>query len=322
MNDEKIVTIEKKATNKIGLLFLMIFVLAGLGLGAYYYITNKNLIAFEFKMPWQKEKEEDKEDTTVVNGKENSKKPKEEKPLEREAVEINLNDNFYSDENIEIIAVSNELKEGAYIIGLKMNNTTSNERPVNTILKIKAIAVDNQLMTQSFTLQAGPGETSNYQLVIPSQELDKNRIASFSELRFLGEYTVDNETKDADIILSTTNNDTKSDINTIATLDTVDKRLRVEYYKKEETSDSTKVYFLIVNNNEKKYIYHIDRLVVNDKDVDASQYSETIYGNTSYIPILELPKSILTQNKKIKISFIFQTENKSIYRTIEKEIKL
>ena len=41
MNEDRVVTIEKKATNKVGLFFLLIFVLAGLVISVgYVFIAN------------------------------------------------------------------------------------------------------------------------------------------------------------------------------------------------------------------------------------------------------------------------------------------
>ena len=321
MNDDRVVTIEKKASNKIGLLLLIIFVLGGLGFGAYYYLTNKNLINFEFKLPWQKEDTEEKEEKIIVDGKQIENKIKKEKDLERRAVKIPLNTPFYK-EDVEIEAISNELKDGSYIIKLKMTNNNPASASGPYVVKVKAVAVNNYLFTQSFTLQTNYGEQMTYDLVLPAQELDKNRLNSFSKINLIADITYNGETEEKIITIISDDGDEGADIATIAELANINKTIKKNYYKKEETNEGTKLYFLLNNYSGSNLTYYIEKLIVDNKEVDVSKYKEVIYSNTIYIPVIELPKNILNQNRKIVISFIFQSENKSIYKTSEKEIKI
>ena len=70
------------------------------------------------------------------------------------------------------------------------------------------------------------------------------------------------------------------------------------------------------------YTYYINRLMVDDKEVEATQYSGIVYGKSSYISSIEIEKSFLSQNKKIRISFLVQTDDKSVYKSNEKEFDL
>ena len=112
-------------------------------------------------------------------------------------------------------------------------------------------------------------------------------------------------------------------IESVTKIATVNKNVRINYYKKQEESNNTKVYFLINNEDEEEYDLYIDRLEVNNKDVDVSKYpSIHVYSKSKYINTIDLEKSLLNQNGKIKISFILISSNKSIYKTIFKEINI
>ena len=64
-------------------------------------------------------------------------------------------------------------------------------------------------------------------------------------------------------------------------------------------------------------------MLANNKDVDVSKYpSIHVYSKSKYINTIDLEKSLLNQNGKIKISFILISSNKSIYKTIFKEINI
>ena len=322
MNDNKVVTVEKKATNKLGILVLIVVVMAVLGFGAYYLITNKSVISLDFNLPWQKEKEKEEEEveeeTVIIDGEKISKKSKSEKKLERQPVELDLNNSFLEDEGVELKVIKNDYKEGAYILKLKMSNTGT----MDSVLKVKAISVDGCQFSQTFTMQTSPGTETTYDLVLPAQELDKNRIGTFSEIIFISDFTIAGETNERRISLSADENITDPDITPIASIGIIDKKVEIKYYKKEESVNSTKLYFLFNNRSDRVYTYYIERLAVNDKDIDVSKYKDTIYDGVKYVSVVEVPKKLLSSNKKLNISFIFQDSDKSIYKTVEKELQI
>ncbi len=323
MDDDRVVTVEKKATNKIGLFFLIIIVIGALGFGAFYYLTNKNLIVFEYKLPWQKdnkeEEEDEKENNQVVDN--TGKKSKEELPLTREKVEIDLNKNFFSKARIFLSVTNNDFRDDSYYIRIQMFNGNVAPDGGLAILKVKAIRVDGYLINQAFTMQANPGETSSYELVIPDQDLNKYRISSFSSLSLISDLTVNGETNEETPTLKT-NSEAKSDIKTIAKLFNVNKEVRIDYYKKVESSSNTKVYFFISNNSPVNYTYNISKLIVNNKEINTTTYKETVYAWGKYISIVDIPKDLFSQNKTIKVSFILMKDNKSVYRTVDKDVNI
>lgn len=322
MNDD-LVTIEKKATNKFGIALLIVVILILLGGGAYYYLTNKNLITFDFKFPWQQEKKIEDDPTEEEVSTQKSSKPKNESPLERVPVEISSNSQFYNNQGISVQVANCELKDNSYIIKLIVANSNSPEESGPFVFKVRAVTLNRYQIPQDFTLAVNPGEMITHELTLSSQELDKNRINSFSKLILIGDVTFQGTTKGTTIGISgSSDNGSNPKIKPIALLDTINSNLNISYYKKVETDNSTKVYFLFENNSGKRYTYYINRLMVDGKDVDTSIYNETIYERSIYIPIIDLPKSLLSQNKKARISFVVMAEDKSVYKSVEKEFDL
>jgi len=317
---DDLVAIEKKKTNKIGIILLILIVLGALGYGAYYYITNKNLIIFEYNLPWE-DKEEKKDDNNKNQQDSQNKKSNKETPIEREEVEFALNNYFYDNNGITMEVIGSELKDNAYTIKIRVanNNTTT---PGTFSSKVKAITVDNYLLTRKFDYQVNNGESITYELVLPAEELDKYRLRSFSKIELISDNTFNGETNSNNIVINSQNRKNESKLKTIANIDTINKELVISYYKKVDTNNSSKLYFLFENKGENNYTYYINRLMVDDKEVEATQYSGIVYGKSSYISSIEIEKSFLSQNKKIRISFLVQTDDKSVYKSNEKEFDL
>lgn len=320
MNEDRVVTIEKKATNKVGLFFLLIFVLAGLGYATYYYINNKNLIVFENGLPWEdKETEEETQEDNNTNKKKTVNK---EGPITREKIDIELSDSNYRGNDYTLSVINTELINNGYNIRLKLSNSNYDENSTVT-LRIKEVKVNNFQISQNFTIQASPNQEVTYDLSLPANILDKNRIYRINDIIFIAEENLNGETNNIIINIPILGETNDNPIESVTKIATVNKNVRINYYKKQEESNNTKIYFLINNEDEEEYDLYIDRLEVNNKDVDVSKYpSSHVYSNSKYINTIDLEKSLLNQNEKIKISFILISSNKSIYKTIFKEINI
>ncbi len=317
MNDNRVVTVEKKATNKVGLLLLLVIVMAGLGFAAYYYISNKNVISFEFKLPWEKDKEvdEDDEEGTVD---ESGKKREKETPITREKISIEET-TIYNNRNFTIRVIGYDLKDNGYTIKLKATNTDATGM---VQIKVKEIKVNDYQMGQSFNLQIGANQEATYEIQLTSEMLDKNRIDAINNIVLIAEEDFGEEKLSDNIFISVSSSGNIREINPIAKIATVNNNVQIHYYKSEESEDNTKVYFLISNFDNIQYTYYVNRMLVNNKDIEVSTYHERIYGNAKYVSIVNVPKSMFSKNTKIKVSFVLVKDDKSYYKTIEKEINL
>ena len=62
-----VIRMEKKSTNKTGLIFLMLLFLVAFGYGGYYLWKNWNNINWDFSLPWNT-KETDYDGRTIIDG--------------------------------------------------------------------------------------------------------------------------------------------------------------------------------------------------------------------------------------------------------------
>ena len=314
MDEKKVVNIEKKAVNKVGLFFLFLFVVAGLGYGGYYYINNKD--SFDFYLPWEDKKDNTKEDKKI-----------DKKTGFKKAVDTKIYDRKINIESGKIVftigkvnvAVSSAFydKDKGYILNLTLFNPTEN----GFSLHASNITVDGYLTNYSFDLSASPQANGSAVLTIDNSFLDLYRISTIENIKMSVEYNHGDSSKNTILRIETENNSSKNSIQAIEKI-TDAKNLEYSYYKTEVNSDAYKVYLLVSNNKNQDYIYNINKLLIDGKDIDVSLYTKTIPANSNYLEIISIPKASYKNIKKLVFSFLEVGNDNSIYQTKEVELTL
>lgn len=314
MDEKKVVNVEKKAVNKVGLFFLFLFVVAGLGYGGYYYINNRD--SFDFYLPWEDKKVDTKEDKKI-DKKTGFKKAVDTKIYDRE---INIESGkivfTVGKVNIAVSSASYD-KDKGYILNLTLFNPTE----YGFSLHASNITLDGYLTNYSFDLSASPQANGGTVLTIDNSFLDLYRISAIETIRMNVEYNHGDSSKETTLKIVTENSSSKNSLQAIEKI-TGAKNLEYSYYKTEVTSDAYKVYLLISNNKGQDYTYNVNKLLIDGKDIDVSLYTKTIPGNSNYLEIISIPKASYKNIKKLTISFLEVGSDNSIYQTKEEEVTL
>ena len=147
MNENKVLRIEKRASNKVGLFILAIILLAGVGFGVYYYLTNKDYISFDFSVPWKKKEKKDE----VIKDAEGLRSNPEEK-INREKTEFNIGSTIYTEELFNLTLLSVTYNEESYNFKITATNTS----PHTISLNIKDILVNGYSTRTSLESRMNP----------------------------------------------------------------------------------------------------------------------------------------------------------------------
>ncbi len=308
MNDNKVVTIEKKATNKVGLFLLLLVVVAAIGFAAYYYINNKNLIVFEYKFPWEKDK---KKDTKTKKEQKDGEDDESISSGENSTIVISA-DEEYSNDDLVVRAVAANKKEDKYVVSIDF----SNESELDRIIDVKEVSINGCQFGISFRVQIGPNSISNYELGIPFETLGKYGIEIVDSIVLISS---DNG-EDKNLVLLMDADDGNSNSKTKEKIFNVENKIDIFYYKKVDKDNKIYVYILFNNKDSFKYTFYISRLYVNDKLIDSSSYTGLLYGSNKYAVPIEVEKKVFSKDIKIKISFLFIRGDDSVYRTSVKKI--
>ena len=70
MNDRSLIRMEKRATNHVGLFFVLLLTAIGLGLGGYLLYTNKDNL--DLILPWDKQEYDEEEHEPIIDDKEDN----------------------------------------------------------------------------------------------------------------------------------------------------------------------------------------------------------------------------------------------------------
>ncbi len=310
MNEKKVVNVEKKSVNVVGLFFLFLIVVSGLAYGGYYYMNNKDFIDFYF--PWEEKKENKEEKKSEVDKKTGFKKVKDTTISKRE---IHLSDvSVLKSRNVKVSvdkAIYDENR--GYVLSFKAQNDDTEM----FTMSVSNINIDGYQTDVNFSLGCMGQSSASVDVVIPNEILDKYRIGTIYRISLNAKYGNKNNT------LSFVTEDTSSDksIKAIEGITNI-KNLSYSYYKIVEGSDKYSLYLLIENENDASYTYYINKMLVDGKEVDITRYNKKIYGNSKVVDVIEIPKGKLKNIKKVLISFFEFGNSNNIYQTNEVEFTL
>ncbi len=304
MNENRVLKVEKRATDKVGLIVLIVFVLAALGFGAYYVIKNKEKL--NIYLPWEKN---DDNDTREVKG---LKSNKDEEFVRTETtfdVPSVINDNIYLDAKLDSVKYEN----GDY----KFNITITNNDFANYEIEINDILIDSFSTRISDKISVSFASNVSYEFTITKELLDRYRIDTFEYVYLdVNVKGLDNTLREIWKISS--NNLTASFPKTIQEVLEIE-GIKFYYFKAAESKDNYFIYLLLDNTSDKNINYYYSKFVLDNKEFDASSYAAIIYSGTKYVETIKIPKKDFRSIKKLSLR-VMTIINNDI--TISKDVKV
>ena len=330
MNNRSVIRMEKRATNKVGLFFLLLISIIGFAVGGYLLYQNRDSI--DFTMPWNKKEEEivEKED-----------KPKPEKNENNTSggklylPEINPETNLLRQDKITSklnITSLKATKEG-YVLELKLTNIDFK----GTIkIDCEKILIDDYELTPTFHMELST-ETEQeitQTVTLPITELENLEISNFRSLSFfinalyIGDRDTEENTKPIKSKVVVTAFQDKFVDNTKETLTTfnVQDGVKISYYKMLDVEDATYLYFLVDNNNkENNHKIEIQKLLVNKKIYNSPSINIKTHHNSKTIFFIKIPKKDFQTVEEVTASFAITRkigEDTAVFFTRDEKLKL
>ena len=309
---KSIVRMEKNAVNKLGLFLIILIAIAFFGGGGYLLYKNRNNLDFSF--PWEKSN----------NNKETKEEEEKRKKiaLERQKVVVEQKTDFVVvNINIRILSVSYSVMDG-YVFKIQFYNPTSQDRE----LDIKYLVMDGYQIDVSDKIELKGSEAKLYDLKIPVEELDKYGFETFQKMTIYFDTVIYGQKgeKEGTKTITITNDEYTNNTQLPSKKNNMGKgaKLTIDYYKTEETEETTDIYFLLTNDDNKvNYDLRINAYKINDTIATNNDFNERIYFKCKKVVILSIPKKDYKKVDKLTLSF-FVLENNDIYLTKETTIDL
>lgn len=316
-SEDNFMRLEKKATNKVGLLILFL-VVGLLGEGGYFVYQNKDNISFDFTMPWQKKDEEKKDDKTTTT------KTDDKTIIKRQNVKISSKQ-IYKRNNLTIDpdSITYDEKDG-YTVKLKALYSSAN----NLSISISHITVDGYQLENSADNISLVGNVSNNVTVnIPVSFLDLYNLEEFSQVVLYGKVNQNSQN-------TTTNNDIKFVVNTdkttenttsLANLEPINTNsdVKIYYYQIVSSKDENKIQILIDNQNDSvNYDFKINQLKINNTKYEDVSFNETVNYNSKKFVYITIPTKKIKKIEEFEVSFfILDEDNLNITKANNIKIK-
>lgn len=316
-SEDNFMRLEKKATNKVGLLILFL-VVGLLGVGGYFVYQNKDNISFDFTMPWQKKDEEKKDDKTTTT------KTDDKTIIKRQNVKISSKQ-IYKRNNLTIDpdSITYDEKDG-YTVKLKALYSSAN----NLSISISHITVDGYQLENSADNISLVGNVSNNVTVnIPVSFLDLYNLEEFSQVVLYGKVNQNSQN-------TTTNNDIKFVVNTdkttenttsLANLEPINTNsdVKIYYYQIVSSKDENKIQILIDNQNDSvNYDFKINQLKINNTKYEDVSFNETVNYNSKKFVYITIPTKKIKKIEEFEVSFfILDEDNLNITKANNIKIK-
>ncbi len=295
--DDNIVRMEKKSSNKVGIIIIVILVLALVGGSAFYFY--KNGISFELKLPWQTEKRASKDDSSKKEKEDEEEKNKNEY-APPSFVDQDLASGYGYNINFSNFQKSN--------LGYDMDITFETKNNSYTIY-LEKVLVDGYDTSVTFSKSLNPYESITQTLRINQTELDALDIVSFSRLELYIK-CVDSTGK-GKVERYEVNSQNIAPDNSRKGLIRIDQKnqTNVNYYKVQEDKDNTYIYFDFQNYGAiRTQILSVKKLLINGKIYDYKDLNEEVYHGAEKIISLTIPKSEFKKVESFTVSFTMINE--------------
>ena len=307
-NHNSVVRMEKRAVNKIGLVLIILLAIAALGGGIYFLVKNHDNLDFSF--PWSKSNKKAEEEKKA-------QKEKEKIELERQKVGV-VEDDTSNIDSTEItpLGITYDEKEG-YKVVLKLIN----DRPFTQVVEFYNIAIDDYQVDYEGTVEVESEALKYYTIIIKKEDLDLYNIESFRKIYvYMRAYkkgdTVEKEDLKRFAITNSEYGENTQPPKIITNIGNADE-LKLDYYKREDTVDDYKIYFLATNStrsNKGYYSVVINSYKVNNTILTNNEFEERIYDGNKKVFVLSIPKSKFKSLDSLTISF-FVLRGEDIYTT-------
>lgn len=317
-SEDNFMHLEKRATNKVGLIILFLVVVGLLGVGGYFVYQNKDNISFDFTMPWQKKDEEKKDDKTTTT------KTDDKTIIKRQNVKISSKQ-IYKRNNLTIDpdSITYDEKDG-YIVKLKALYSSAN----NLSISISHITVDGyQLENSADNISLVGNVSSNISVNIPVSFLDLYSLEEFSQVVLYGKVNQNSQN-------TTTNNDIKFVVNTdkttenttsLANLEPINTNsdVKIYYYQIVSSKNENKIQILIDNQNDSvNYDFKINQLKINNTKYEDVSFNETVNYNSKKFVYITIPTKKIKKIEEFEVSFfILDEDNLNITKANNIKIK-
>lgn len=317
-SEDNFMHLEKRATNKVGLIILFLVVVGLLGVGGYFVYQNKDNISFDFTMPWQKKDEEKKDDKTTTT------KTDDKTIIKRQNVKISSKQ-IYNRNNLTIDpdSITYDEKDG-YIVKLKALYSSAN----NLSISISHITVDGyQLENSADNISLVGNVSSNISVNIPVSFLDLYSLEEFSQVVLYGKVNQNSQN-------TTTNNDIKFVVNTdkttenttsLANLEPINTNsdVKIYYYQIVSSKNENKIQILIDNQNDSvNYDFKINQLKINNTKYEDVSFNETVNYNSKKFVYITIPTKKIKKIEEFEVSFfILDEDNLNITKANNIKIK-
>ena len=299
--------IEKRATNKVGLIIFITVVLVGLIVGGFFLIKHKDKlnIDWNFTLPWNKKSEEEIKDnpngaaSTSKKGKNQNTTFKVPDIIQTPEVNHTKSCYFYFD---DLDSNDKDVIINYHVLGRKRSNIRVEDN--GCIVKLKRYVVDGFEISGSTEIEVGPGETKNGQIKLAKADLESQELVGMNELQIYIE-DIDTDTKASNEFVASiafrSNRIVKNEKSGIP-IDELNKT-SLQYYKTTTDAVNTYIYFIADNHSEYAANIKVRKLIVNDKLVDTKDFDLTVGSKAKRLFYIAVPKTKFSNVKKFTISF-------------------
>ncbi len=314
--------VEKRASNKIGLVILLIVVLAGIGCGGYFLFKHKDKldIDWDLSLPWKKD-EEDKEDNDNEEKKSTKQKTNEVTTFKGPS---NVTEEYFSN-FYQCIGKFEEVKENdkEFIVTFSITGHGSMYDNYCEIDMYK-YAVDDYFIPGSTKIVVEPGETKKGEIKMLKSDLEAQELSGINKLTVFMNVKTDKEGEAEQVKIETAFSNERSVKNEKVGIKIDDlNNTMIQYYKTTTDETNTYLYFIITNQSEVDLAdIKVRRLLVNDKVYDTKDFDEEIGCETKKLVYIAIPKKTISRVKKFSISFFnistnIESKEKSFYLSNE-----
>lgn len=329
MNEKKLIRMEKRATNKIGLFFVFFLTIIGLCVGGYFLYKNIDYLDFSLSLENENEKKEesdtDKDENNTSEGK-------------LHLPEIDSETNIIAANDFDLGLYISQIKATpkGYVITFAYKKDPNTTSPLeymqegSIILNCEKILIDEYEVSPNFQLEFNKNIKTydEITITIPISELNNLGITSFEKLTFFitmtnvneGYFGEPEENKIKGSIIAY-QDDVITNVKKIKKSYGVQNEVRISYYEKIEADDATYLYFLIENNNKvDNHEIEIKKLAINDKIYNDFKIKINSHYDSKNIFYIKIPKKEFRKINKFMASFFIIKDNdgeKTIFTTNE-----
>ncbi len=313
--------IEKRATNKVGLVLLILLVVSALAGGGYYLLKHKDSLKIDwnFSVPWDKNSEKKQEEKKKKSGKNSNVAFT--KPDGYVSVNFNLQNSkegvsdFCQMEFEDAI----EEKDNYVILPYKVSSTEKgNAYPDEEVcsISINRYVIDGFQISGNSKVSIKGGETKKGEVKLLLPELESQDLRGMTNAALYYKWEEKNRSNPSTAYIGIEFKNIKHPKNNISgvQIDDIIPFANLEvlafYYDTKEDADNTYLYFIFEERAGTDYTstFKIKKLLINDKIYNVKDFSKSVGTRAKTIAYITIPKDDIKKVNKFSISFIIISE--------------